>query len=101
MTREHDDFGFGPAFLDLWEQVQPVGVAQFNVQQHHVGLLLAESLLQRRAVFGLGYEVMVFEHLGEQGAQVVVVIHDHYFAIHKFLLRWAAHARVNAVKMAR
>jgi len=35
---EHDDLGVGPAFFDLRQQFQAVGVRQLHVEQHHVGL---------------------------------------------------------------
>ena len=47
---EHDDLGVGPAFFDLRQQFQAVGVRQFHVEQHHVGRGLGKGLLQGRAV---------------------------------------------------
>ena len=54
VSGEHDDFGVGPAFFDLRQQFQAVGIRQFHVEQHHVGRWLGKGLLQRRAVVGLG-----------------------------------------------
>ena len=65
VSGEHDDLGVGPAFFDLRQQFQAVGIRQFHVEQHHVGRGLGEGLLQRRAVVGLGDFVIIFEHRGE------------------------------------
>ncbi len=44
LAGQHDDFRVRPGFFDLRQQVQAVGVRQFQVEQHHVRRVLAKNI---------------------------------------------------------
>jgi len=58
------------------EQVEAIGVGEFNVEQHKIRLLLGENLLDRRAAIGLSDLITILQGRPEQSAKVLFVVYD-------------------------
>ena len=79
---QHDDLGRGPLLLDLRQQIEPVGVGQFDVEEHHVRLGFGERLAQRGTTLGFGDFVIAAQNSGQQLTDIRRVIYNQYGALH-------------------
>ena len=99
---QDDDLGVGPAFLELGQQVQPVGIGQLDVQQDQVRLVLGQGPLERGAAVGRRRPGNQSSRSAVKTAALVFVIVNYQdFALHRNLLRLRTQARVNARNSAR
>ena len=98
---QDDDVGVGPAFPELGQQVQPVGIGQLDIQQDQVRLVLGQGPLERGAAVGSRDLVIVFQERRQDSALVFVIVNYQDFALHRNLLRLRTQARINARNSAR
>ena len=98
---QDDDFRFRPLLLDLRQQIQSVGIGQFDIQQDNIRLRFLEGQLEGGAAVGFGDFVTAAQNRGEQFADFRRVIYHQYVALHSFLSRCSTQACVKAQKIAR
>jgi hypothetical protein len=60
----------------LGQQLQAVGVRQFDIQQDDVGLFLGKSPKEGGSVLGSGNLAILFQQRGQDRALVTVVINN-------------------------
>ncbi len=82
---EHDHLGVGPLLFDLRQQIQSIGIRQFQIQQDNVRLRLGKGGDQLRGVgFGKWLVVTKLQQGCDCFSHLVVIIYDHDLIFHRF-----------------